>query len=265
MSEPRQVQRMGNLSSDFWQRQGDIGMLQYKDVYPDDEAMVHPTIAARLARGLWGRLVNRHFSKIYDDHFRSGVMPAGYAWITDATFTGTPPNGSVVQMPSYWGFESTAGGGGVPPYFMARVPNFASLWWASFHARVQTPRVTEVGVRMDDGSDNNYGMIILDPDDVGGYNVDFRYRIGGGAVTDVPGPYRIATEFTVAELYWNIGAGNQIFGRLKSESGGTVFMNGFSVNAIGWTPTRAGLVLYGAGGANTTASCDWIHYEDVEW
>jgi len=237
MSDPRQVGRLDNLSADFWHRRGDISMLQYKDVYPDHEVF-KTSAAAVVGRGIFARMVNRLGIDQYVDHFRDGVIPTGYAWITDVTFNGAP------TVWAWRWFYSFAGGHTLnEPHFCANTISAVDLTAVKMAMRCRASYEIQFGLRIDDGTDNNYAEVILDPDQIGNYRVDFRYRTGGGGVFDIFGPEHAATEYVVIELDWDEGTPNSALGFAIGEEGFRMQPNAFTAGAIVWYPTRIGFIV----------------------
>jgi len=218
-------------------RETDGSMHAPGELCPDGEA----------SWGIWSRLVNRGVTPI--DHFRSGAIPDGFSWINDGTFGGTPGVLAYNFRGTYLRTYSQVG-----PYFLAdAITVYANK---VFMARLMTGITTEIGVRLDDGSNDNYAEIVLDPDDVGAYRVNFRYRAGGGGVTDIPGSLYPCSEMIVAELYW-YSVTPQVLGFIVGEHGETFNLSGFGTGAVGWTPARIGIVMRNNDG--NYAYCDWIY------
>lgn len=221
------------------QAQSDGDLLITRDLLPDGEASC----------GLFARLANRMGIAGYTDHFRSGVIPTGFSWISDGTFNGTPANLAYNFRSSYLRAMATA-----TPYFLAdAITVYADK---VFYARLDTGLATEIGIRLDDGSDDNYAELILDPQDDGTYIVDFRYRAGGGAVTDVAGPQYPCTQMVVVYLCW-VNATPAVYGYTLLESGDTVNVSGFNTGVLAWTPARVGIKLQV--NAGNYAHCDWFY------
>jgi len=198
----------------------------------------------------WLRLADRNGRANYTDHFRSGAIPSVLAWQAGAPFGGAPATLDYSHRGTYLEVATAAG-----PNMLAVQP-VAAYANKIFTARYTTGLTTEIGTRIDDGSDNNYAMMVLDPDGVGGYNVDFRYRAGGGAVTDVAGPQAMAGEFCTFSVYW-YNTTPAIYGYLVGEHGEIFNLTGFNTPALAWTPDRAGIYLAGDGGA--AGFCDWFY------
>lgn len=248
MSEPRQVQRMGNLSADFWQRQGDIGMQEHKDIYPDDEAAV-------AARGLWARCVNRYAINMYTSHFREGVeplgiIPVGFAWQVAAPFAGVP------GIPEY-AFHSSIfriyGANVANQYFLSDAVGTYS--GREFVARIRVRYRARFMIRFDDGTDNNWSAIGLWSNQAGGAQLTYSWRTGGGAVTNNNlGTFYIG-EYRVLRLWRN--PLNVTYGYVIGEEGDYTQML-MATNATAWAVARVGWWLTQSSSIGESAYCDWF-------
>jgi len=197
----------------------------------------------------WTRDYDRAGRAVYTDHFRSGVIPTGFSWIADGTFNGTPAALDYDVQSTYLSAASDA-----TPHFLADAITVYDN--QSMYARIRTGSTTEFGIRLDDGTNNNYAEIILDPG-VGNYVVDFRHRTGGGAVTDTPGPTVLTSEYVTVRLYW-YAASDTIYGYLIGEEGAIINLTGFATGgALAWVPARVGFVVQVDGGY--PGYCDWFY------
>jgi hypothetical protein len=196
----------------------------------------------------WLRMVDRNGRAVYADHFRSGVIPTGYTWDAAAPYNGAPGTVSYNYQGTYMYVAVSQGA----CLLHKHITDYSGH---SLTARLTVGWTTEIGLRIDDGSDDNYVMIILDPDNAGAYNLDYRYRAGGGAVTDVPGPQHLCGEFVVPSLYYN-AATPAFDGFIKGEHGAWLSVGSFNTGAIAWVPSRIGIVVQGNSG--DLAFCDWF-------
>lgn len=218
----------GGYVNGLIRQDGDHYLEDGHDVYPDGDEF-----------GLWQRLVNRQGIAIYSDHFRSGIIPTGFSWISDGTFNGTP---SVTldydHRDTYLRVASSS-----PPHFLAHA--ITSYSAKAIFARMRTGINTVIGLRIDDGSDDNYAEHYLDPGgascEVGEYQVTFKYRADGGTPTSQVGPVFPASEFCTLRLYYHTTT--SILGYLISESGDNVNMSSFATGATTWTPSRVGFIV----------------------
>jgi len=228
-----------------------VDMDDLTDVHPDDEYYSSDPF------GIFSRVSNR-FRGGYHYHFRDGnVAPTNYSWVSDATFSGAP---SIWTFMWYYSYAGGWTSDSPPTHFLARSD---SVDYGGFLvARMRASHDTEIGLRVDDGSDDNYSEIILDPDGAGGYHVDFHYRQGGGAVLDQEGPYYPASEYVVVIL--DIADESSGFNRglIVGEEGQYIFPGGFE-EAITWTPDRVGIKVQTAGGGSITdlVWVDWFYEE----
>ena len=231
--------KVDDLTTSFFHKQDNVWLQQYRDCYPDIDPY-----------GLFARSTNRVGLTTYTDHFRSGVIPTGFSWIADGTFNGAPAG---ILDYDHQGTYLRVQADNTPHFLADAITTYADR---NFYARLRTGWFTEIGVRLDDGSDNNYTEIILDPDNIGAYNVDFRYRAGGGAVTDVPGPLYPASELVVVRLLW-LSATPAVYGYTIGENGDSVNMTGFNTGALAWTPARVGIKVQVNGGS--AGIVDWFY------
>ena len=241
MSEQRQDLRMGNLSSDFWQRRGDVSMLAGRDVYADDEA-------AAGARGLFARMANRYGPGVYTDHFRSGVIPAGFAWQVAAPFDGVPPTLDYAYRHSYL---RAAGNNLGNDYFLA--DTITVYDGKELTARVHVGHNTRGGLRIDDGTDNNYSSLVLLSNDDGYQQLAYYHRTGGGGVVATALGNFPHSEYYVLRLRRSGGNTN---GYLVGEEGDAIYqLNG--LNATAWVPSRIGFHFWSSN--SHLFYCDWFY------
>ena len=225
------------------------------DVKPDNDG-----------RGMFTRLVNQLGISTYDLHFRSGAAPpAGYAW-QGAPFGGTPGYIYYSYLADYLiALPSTT-----TRHFMSRaVTNAAANWQnKNVYGRVRAGQFGRCGVRLDDGTDNNYVQIFMDGmAGTATQTLSFQYRAGGGGVTTVTSSILVPTsEYYVLRLYLSYSAPNYTaVGYLLCEDGSSILVTGFAVT-VGWAPAagRAGLFIENSGGtAGTIVSMDWLKNEFV--
>ena len=210
------------------------------DVYPAGEP----------AAGLFARVANVIGINLIDDHFQSGTIPTGYSWISDGIFDGAPGNLNYSYRSSYMTtiLSST-------PNFLAKsVTSCANL---NYWARLATGLSSDIGIRIDDGSDDNYAEVYLDAGALGSSVLSFRYRAGGGAVTTNTGPTLPQCFFYTLRLYCYEPSDRYIYTYLVNETGDATVITGFNTPIITWTPARVGIVLRNNSGS--WAIVDWIY------
>lgn len=208
---------------------------------------VHPGSAGR---GLMTRLANRAGIATYDNHFTSGVIPSGYAW-QGAPFGGTPVALQYSRNGDYLG--CTADAGGTKHFMSIAVANAAASWQNKYiWARLGTGAITEIGVRLDDGTDNNYAEIFMTGAAVNAtQTLSFRYRIGGAAATTVTSAIVVPVgELYTVRLVCVYAAPNySVSGYLVGEDGSAINITTFTTGTVTWMPAagRVGIFCKDAG------------------
>lgn len=209
-------------------------------------------------RGVWRRFVEVS-GNTPTDHFSSGGITSGYAW-AGSPFA-TPSTINYSRQSDYLGFLNSGAG----RYFMYKgITNNAANWQGKYiEGRFCAAVNGSVGLRVDDGTDNNYAEVYLDNTAADGANtLKFSYRAGGGSVTTATAGCKFpVSEFMVLRLlcYWS-GAAYSFYGYVIDETGGQMIINGFNTPAVTWCPAagRAGIV-----GVSTAAcgylKCDWFY------
>lgn len=142
-----------------------------------------------------------------------------------------------------------AGSGGKKSFLSKAITNAAASWQnKGISARIRTGLTTEVGVRVDDGTDDNYAELYVTGALANAtQRLDFRYRTGGGSPTVVSSGLIIPCDtFVVVDLvcYWS-GSQYFFYGYLHTEDGMTVNISGFSTPAVTWCPAAGRVGLFG--------------------
>lgn len=204
---------------------------------------------------LWERLTTYHYGGLaaITDHFRGAAILPTWAW-AGAPFV-------------------------VPTLSLARsilTVSFAAANRAFLYQAVTTnDKLASValvtatvgfaaGLRLDDGTDNNYAEVVLGcsravPTQ---WTVQGRYRVGGGAVATVSGdpisePDLYLLQLDVLGAPW---AAWGFYPRIRGHHAGRLLLGAdLAGSAAAWTPTRAGLIFDNTVGA-TPAS-----YSAVDW
>lgn len=225
---------------------GKVTLAAAKDILPDADAL-----------GLFRRVINRLGISQYTDHFRSGSIPSGYTW-QSSPFNGTPASLSYSSSGEYLSVADTAAN----RYFLsAPITNAAASWQnKNIYARARCGLNGRMGVRIDDGTDDNYVEVLTD----GSANdatltVIFRYRAGGGAVTTVTSNVVIpATDSVIVRI--GVGSTYTATGYIISDAG-SVNVAGFSTSISGWAPAagRVGIMFEdAAAAASNPGLVDWF-------
>jgi len=203
-------------------------------------------------RGLFVRTVNRLGIGVYTNHFRAvangglgNVIPTGFTW-RGAPFGGTPATLDYCAQGDY--MYARGDGAGTKHFLADDIANAGASWQLKYiAARLRTGQITEIGLRVDDGSDNNYAEVFMTGVLANAtQRLDFRYRAGGGAVTTVSSGLIVPCDtYVTCVLYCNYSVPNYSFyGLLLGEEGEWVNITGFDTGAVGWAPAagRVGLI-----------------------
>lgn len=206
------------------------------DVFPDG-----------MSRGTARRIADHMFSSRVT-HFPNGAIPSGFGWASYGSMI-TPPN--ISQADDYIGLAFNAANKG---FLNKAVTSGASNWQnkASW-GRFTTGLVTEIGLRVDDGTDNNYAeLYVTGTLSNATIRVDFRYRSGGGAVTTVTSGLIVpAGQFISLYLlcYWS-GTQYFFYGYILGEHGSAVNISGFNTPAITWPGSAGNWGIFAANAGN---------------
>jgi hypothetical protein len=204
--------------------------------------------------GLFNREANKGYTSI-DDHFDDATIPAWGSWA--AYLSGAPSGASTENLESNSAWHVNVGDDdtGAKCFYYQAVTAAAA---GQALARVMVEYDSTVGIRMDDGTDNNYVEVYVTHNSAYYINVVTRYRTGGGAVTTT-------TVITAIE--------KPIYRLLSLRATGTAWTNwsarlDFGVDALvyiativsglAWTPTGVGLFFSkGTNGTERGAFVDW--------
>lgn len=214
-------------------------------------------------RGLATRFINPAGLTTWTAHFRPGETTGpgngtltGFSW-QGAPFT-TPSATNYSLNNEYFGFYH----GAAARFFLSRpITNSGTAWQNKIIvARLAATHYGAVGLRIDDGTDNNYTEIYLDATAAdGGQRLRFAYRSGGGAVTtSTAGVVLLQGTFVVLRLLCYYSAAYTFFGYTVSESG--LGNNHFDTPALSWCPAagRVGIVGQSAAACNPQ-TIDWFY------
>lgn len=216
------------------------------DIYPKQDAV-----------GVFTRLVDRVGA--YTDHFRSGAIPSGFSW-QGSPFDGVPTTLAYNYSLDYLAAIANSSGGRV---FLSKPVTYTAGAWQnkSFFARLRTGVTTIIGVRADNGTDDNYAEMVADASAANGaYILKFRYRTGGGAVTVYSGPTIPADTYSTIRLYCYWDGSQYVWaGYLMGEEGLSINITGFNTPAVPWVPAigRVGVMVEKNNGAY--GLCDLIY------
>ncbi|MCW7071855.1 MAG: hypothetical protein OCU12_05990 [Methanophagales archaeon] len=225
-------------------------------------------------RGLASRLINPSGLTDVTCHFRCGASAgaghlAAYGWDTAAPFGGVPTSLNYSQAGDYLTFTDKS----APwtKHFLRRaVTNAAASWQnKSLIARVRVGLNHWGGIRLDDGTDDNYVEFMIDASSVtAGSRVVFRYRDNAGAVNTVNSAFNTPnTHYYVMQLYCYYSAPSYtVYVYLVAEDGKSLLFTNHSL--MGWTTPppvagRVGLLCDPtvAAAAGNPVSFDWFYCE----
>ena len=228
-----------------------IGLKQAanRDIYPDNDG-----------RGIFRRGINRHSSG-YNWHFRTGDPgpPTGYAWQA-APFV---PVAAIYYAFSNDYMIAALGGAGQRAFMSIPITNAAAAWQhKGLGARIRTGDTTQVGARIDDGTDNNYAEILMTGVAADGtQRLIFVWRQAAGAVNTITSNLILPVDtFISVWLYLLYAAPNYTaIGYVLTEDGLSSGIAGFNHGfGAGVFPAAGrGGVIYKDAGA--WASVDWIY------
>lgn len=194
--------------------------------------------------GLKSRTVNA-FQASITDHFDNGWI--GWSW---ATYTGfvTPGNIDVTTHPSVVVLFNSA------PQGAARAFAYQASASDSIHARVGVVIDTRIGVRLDDGTNNNYFEWFVERGNSAS-SPALRYRYANGGV--VTGPTTVFTPTLVTFITMHIGKGGSITAYYIMDTPRRI--STFAV-ASWFTTARSGIyyeLLSGTPSLDRSAFVDW--------
>lgn len=196
---------------------------------------IFPTVASRIA-AIETRFIDCGIASI-SDHFRSDVIPDGYAWLNSAPFS-IPSTINYKYLNDYLRVYGAVASRGFLYKTMDPRGKFQ-------YVKIIADNSVEGGIRIDDGSDNNYYEFKIYHSGSANFYARFSIRTGGGAVSNTNyAIYPIGGTFLLMLL--PIGAGNHT---------PSYYLGGEASNLINlgsgalctWTPTRIGITVYGNG------------------
>lgn len=204
-----------------------------------------PTADQVRGHNLWASVV---------EDWPSTTLPDGWTW-AGSPFV-TPPSiqiiGSTILVAT--GYTSAS-----RSYLYRSVPGGTNLF-AGFY--LQSVATTYVGIRLDDGTDNNYAEAVLRMDASSHIAfVQMRYRTGGGTVNEIA-PANMQGNWlllTRAHINFNILGTQWTSWGFKPNlrtTYGTIYPTN-NVSGLTWTPTRAGIVIQ-------SSSFNWEKF-GVDW
>ncbi len=209
---------------------------------------------------MWDRLAVHHAIGFPPtDHFRGSAVD-GTFWTWEGTpFLGTP--GTLNVQDSRLKFGGSASG----TFFLSSTTISTTSYFAMLSMNANNDG-NEIGIRLDDGSDNNYKEVnlkIIKTGDNNQLEITVRSATGGTPATpntsgDVHIGGSVVLQFNVSGTAWSSWQAQALIVGPFGVSGG-LWKEVDPGGAVSWTPTRAGIVArYGSGAAT------WNRF-NVDW
>lgn len=228
-----------------------------------------PTFAALTTTGdmfpvstLWGlhsRIIYPITSTI-TSHFPTSAVPASHTWQGSPFVT---PGVVTVRQSDYLQVQQLSS---TPNrYFLAKSVSNAGASWQnkSLVGRFGVGQNGRMGLRHDDGTDDNYAEVFVNGSaNDGTCTVTFRSRVGGGTATQASANFTMpVTDFFVLRLLMVYTSVYYSAAYLCSEANRNMSITGFNTDGGGWggafpAAGRAGIIFENTGASNPVF-CDW--------
>jgi hypothetical protein len=212
-----------------------------------------------VALGLAARFINK--GRTPTTHFTSASIPSGYAWLTGGVFAAPTSPGYLEYNYSGDFLIAAMNAASVKGFLYKSVGNVGSKWQnRSLMGRFAAGVPTEIGLRLDNGTDSNYAEIYMTGVLANGMQrVDFRYSASGTVTPVQSSMIAPITDSFVLQLYCQYIAPSTyvLHGFVVGEEGLGFSITGFSINSPAWVPSagRAGLMVHNYG---SVGRCDWL-------
>lgn len=191
-----------------------------------------------------------------DDHFRGTSLGAGWVWAGAPFVTPTATLSlSTLRVTALTSAQRA---------FLYRSSFSTSAWYAALNLTSLSVGYA-AGLRLDDGTDNNYVEAVLrvSQSTPTQWQFQVRWRTGGGAISTAngntiaePGSFALISQRSgTAWSSWGLA----LLAQQLPALGGLHWNPNSAVSGLTWTPTRAGIVVDGGGSAAAfnTAHIDW--------
>ena len=208
---------------------------------------------------MWERLMNFEWGGRANitDHFRGAALLGMWAW-AGAPFV-VPAFASPVRS-----YLQVAGMAAASRSFLWQADSGLGRRYLAVCLSARTLDFA-CGIRLDDGTDNNYAEVVLRVSQAlpNQWDVETRSRIGGGAVAVVnadtlTSPLTYVLQMDIDGTQWTAWGIETVLG--SEPAGGAMLKNALVGGAWNWTPSRAGIIIDAPAGvlANDSALVDWI-------
>lgn len=206
-----------------------------------------------------GARITGNISSAVDSHFNTSAAMSGFSWQGSPYVTPTT-NTTIRDDFLYIGHSSTS----QKMFYAKAVTNSAAAWQIKkAECRARLGVNANVGLRFDDGTDNNYGQIYLTSLNNGMQRLDFTYRSGGGtAVTNTSAVIVPCSQFVNMALYsYYTGGSYYALGYIFGEDGTWINIVGFNSTALANIPSagRVGIFMNTSTSAANPALIDWYN------
>lgn len=208
--------------------------------------------------GVGARLTG-NISAAVDSHFSTSASMTGFSWQGSPYVT--PTTNTIIRDDFlYIGHSSTS----QKMFYAKAVTNSAAAWQTKkAECRARLGVNANIGLRFDDGTDNNYGQIYLTSLNNGMQRLDFTYRSGGGtAVTNTSAVIVPCSQFVNMALYsYYTGGSYYALGYIFGEDGTWINIVGFNSVALANIPSagRVGIFMNTLTSAANPGLVDWYN------
>ena len=199
---------------------------------------------------------NSAWAAVVED-WTSAILPDGWAW-AGSPFV-TPPSTAVFSGTILYAAGYTTAS---RSFLFRSVPSGVNLFAGLY---LMSAASTYVGIRLDDGTDNNYAEIVLRMDaSTRVAFVQIRYRTGGGVANEInpanmQGNWLLTTQIAFNLNMWGTQWSSWSFQPVLRSNNCTIYPTN-NVSGLTWTPSRAGIVIQSGSGSGERFGVDWTNF-----
>lgn len=193
----------------------------------------------------------RQFDSLVTHDFQ-GTYPSGFSFENDVNFA-TP-----AQYDIYFSTLLFVQPDSAAPAFYFKYSPTLSIKKAIGIQSICPGTNAMVGIRMDDGSNNNFVEAVMKITNQQTRTYLIRYRTGGGTVTEMA----LATILAHREVTFKCWLGGSNFSNWSFNFElytGLTYLGGIGLGGLTWTPSREGLIFDAAGNSNNRFFVDAIY------
>lgn len=213
------------------------------------EQTLAPVYAARLTHAE-NQLTTIAFDVLVS-HFETDTgLPAGWSWASDAVFGGAPDNVSYSQI-NHWlfAYQNTSTKRGLAFRSIAKGNRLS--------ARISVTVLGSAGLRVDDGTDNNYYEVYARHLSGATFDLRERYRTGGGAVTTNTITSVFGALSVPNAIYMTTGATWSLYSYLITPTKNLIGLT--LLSGLTWTPSRGGVLI----NPDQNAGAGWVDWVGI--